>query len=216
MHGIGNLPRPIEAHVRNEFLSRPEERTWRASRRATSSRSVPSRRACPAFQIVLDNGAMWSRVPLHMLVTKATAGKPLPARGAVPLGLLRLRLRGDRVHTAARRHRAPPLRSRAITGRYIATIEWLGGRFAEIPDQHKNHHLIALDSGEIAAWPNNRVQWLDPSFITPVEGNPGTWRTATRGAAGNEARPQNRLLRNRRSERTIKHLAPPSPREKNS
>jgi len=33
-------------------------------------------------------------------------------------------------------------------------------------------HVIALDNGNFAAWPNNRIQWFDPAFITPFHEKP--------------------------------------------
>jgi hypothetical protein len=32
--------------------------------------------------------------------------------------------------------------------------------------------MIALDNGNFAAQPNNRIQWFDPAFITPFNEKP--------------------------------------------
>jgi hypothetical protein len=37
---------------------------------------------------------------------------------------------------------------------------------SEIPDQHKCAHILALDNGNYAAQPNNRILWSIPSFTT--------------------------------------------------
>ena len=37
---------------------------------------------------------------------------------------------------------------------------------------HKCAHIIALDNGNFAAQPNNRVQWFCPAFVTPFQEKP--------------------------------------------
>jgi uncharacterized membrane protein (UPF0182 family) len=37
---------------------------------------------------------------------------------------------------------------------------------SEIPDQHKCAHILALDNGNYAAQPNNRILWNISSFTT--------------------------------------------------
>jgi hypothetical protein len=57
-------------------------------------------------------------------------------------------------------------------GSYYATINWgssdLNSDFtlAEDPMEHKSHHIILLDNGQIALQPNNRIKWSEPSFVT--------------------------------------------------
>jgi len=55
-------------------------------------------------------------------------------------------------------------------GRYLMTFDWADDRMtsnlAETPDQHKCAHLIALENGNFALQPNNRVLLFDPSFTT--------------------------------------------------
>lgn len=54
-------------------------------------------------------------------------------------------------------------------GRYVMTIDWCspdGFGFAETPGQHKCGHIIALDDGNYALQPNNRVHVFEPSYTT--------------------------------------------------
>jgi hypothetical protein len=53
-------------------------------------------------------------------------------------------------------------------GSYMFTVDWYGNNDSEEPgdDGHKNAHVIQLDCGCIAAQPNNRVLWHEPSVIT--------------------------------------------------
>ena len=58
-------------------------------------------------------------------------------------------------------------------GEYLFTIDWahpesniVDTEHSEIPDQHKCGHVLALDNGNYAIQPNNRVLWNVPSFTT--------------------------------------------------
>jgi hypothetical protein len=63
-------------------------------------------------------------------------------------------------------------------GNYLFTVDWMQTGWSETPDQHKNHHIIALESGPWIAYPNNRLVWHDPSWITPAPNR--EWQTPTR------------------------------------
>ncbi len=54
------------------------------------------------------------------------------------------------------------------------TLDWYGHEDAEEAGDggHKCAHVIALDDGNFAAQPNNRVQWFCPAFITPFKEKP--------------------------------------------
>jgi hypothetical protein len=57
-------------------------------------------------------------------------------------------------------------------GNYYATINWGSNdlnsdlTLAEDAMEHKSHHIILLDNGQIALQPNNRIKWSEPSFVT--------------------------------------------------
>jgi len=52
-------------------------------------------------------------------------------------------------------------------GRYLFTVDWYGSSYAESAGDsgHKCAHIIALDEGNYAAQPNNRILWADPALI---------------------------------------------------
>ncbi|MCA9204088.1 MAG: hypothetical protein KDA59_13625, partial [Planctomycetales bacterium] len=54
------------------------------------------------------------------------------------------------------------------------TLDWLGNEDAEEAGDggHKCAHFIALDDGNFAAQPNNRIQWFCPAFVTPWKEKP--------------------------------------------
>jgi hypothetical protein len=49
---------------------------------------------------------------------------------------------------------------------HIRKVISLDTEHSEIPDQHKCAHILALDNGNYAAQPNNRILWSIPSFTT--------------------------------------------------
>lgn len=61
------------------------------------------------------------------------------------------------------------LRDRQVYGGiYMFTVDWFGNNDSEEPgeDGHKNAHVTQLECGCIAAQPNNRMIWHEPSVIT--------------------------------------------------
>ena len=58
-------------------------------------------------------------------------------------------------------------------GQYLFTIDWahpetniLNTEHSEIPQEHKCAHILALDNGNYAAQPNNRILWHVNSYTT--------------------------------------------------
>jgi len=129
-------------------------------------RSEPQR--VPMFQVMLANGEQWARVPIHMICSKPC--DPLP---------LDVSVWWDCYSRYCTVHEFAFLRNHAVNcygrdkqlrrGSYLFTIDWATGGFSEIPDQHKNHHIISLESGQWVAYPNNKLLWIDDSWI---EGKP--------------------------------------------
>ena len=61
-------------------------------------------------------------------------------------------------------------------GSYLFTIDWahpesniVDTDHSEIPQEHKCAHLMALENGNYAAQPNNRILWHIPSFTVRNE-----------------------------------------------
>ena len=71
------------------------------------------------------------------------------------------------------------------TGSYLFTVDWahpesniVDTDHSEIPHEHKCAHILALDDGNYAAQPNNRLIWNIPSF-TVKEEIPFDWKVQT-------------------------------------
>jgi hypothetical protein len=126
--------------------------------------AVPAR--VPSFQVILETGAQWARLPIHALCMKEKA-EALPLSELVwwdcfeyTFEVLRLPM------LESMRCKLRSTTGKEYTGTYLMTVDWHGEGFSHIPDQHKNHHIIALESGQLAAYPNNKIIWDDPSFVT--------------------------------------------------
>ena len=62
------------------------------------------------------------------------------------------------------------------TGSYLFTVDWahpdsniVDTDHSEVPQEHKCAHIMALDDGNYAAQPNNRILWHIPSFTVRDE-----------------------------------------------
>ena len=163
-------------YVRNEFLF--DEQSGHGeftSGYVFGFRAEPHR--VPMFQVMLENGAQWARVPVHMICSKPCD----------PLSL-ELSVWWDSYSRHCTVHEFSFLRDHSVKcygrdketryGNYLFTIDWGTGGWSEIPDQHKNHHIIALETGQWVAYPNNRLIWTDDSWIKPQPNF--TWKSPSR------------------------------------
>ena len=70
-------------------------------------------------------------------------------------------------------------------GTYLFTVDWahpesniVDTDHSEIPHEHKCAHILALENGNYAAQPNNRLIWSIPSFTVKDE-VPFDWKVQT-------------------------------------
>ena len=175
MNLLGETPQ-TPCFIRNEFLFDEQAGHGEFScAMVFAFRAEPAR--VPMFQAMLESGAQWARVPIHMICSKPCDPLPLEQScwwdsygyefTAVALPFLKN-------HAVTALGRDGVVRS----GRYLFTIDWMLTGWSEVPDQHKNHHIIALDTGQWIAYPNNRLVWHDPAWITPAPNS--QWTPPTR------------------------------------
>ena len=127
------------------------------------------------FHVLTENGAVIWRLPLHAFCHKPNDAYTT-ARLASVLGLFQLRSNGDRVRAASGFPRPRPIQG-PVLGRGPIHVHSSIGVRAKTPKKprdggHKCAHLIALDNGNFAAQPNNRIQWFCPAFVTPFQEKP--------------------------------------------
>jgi len=126
------------------------------------------------LHVLTENGAVIWRLPIHALCHK-------PEAPNVPRDWLQFwdcfsyeiscttfdRLQDSRVRVQ--------LKDRSWEGgQYMFTLDWHGHQDAEEAGDggHECAHVIALDDGNFAAQPNNRIQWFCPAFVTPFKEKP--------------------------------------------
>lgn len=156
--------------VRNEFLYN-QKRGHGEYTEACIIGVVALEGRAPMFTAMLRNGAIWARLPIHAFCFEPC--EPLP------LSTLCL---WDSLSYDVTVHQYAYLQTlRADVylgdgdrrgGEYMFTLDWCKSSYSEMPDQHKQHHVFRLDSGQIAAMPGNRLRWYEPSWIKPYEGRP--------------------------------------------
>jgi len=145
--------------------------------------SIPRR--CLMFSAMSEMGSQHARVPIHYLRLEARDG----VVQSLPLDWLQLwdsfspyfsvvrhdYLKNSRC-TVVLKDRSP------AAGRYLFTIDWCHGPdhqtgYAEMAAGHKCGHIVALDGGQLACQPNNRVIWHDGgAFIGKQLAGHGKWQ----------------------------------------
>ena len=154
----------VTAYVRNEFLYDQQSGHGEFTECTVFGfRAEPMR--VPMFQIMTASGAQWARIPIHALCSK-----PCPAIS------LQIACWWDsfsrfcevREVQFLRNHRVQAIGRDGVKrpGVYLFTVFWANGGWSEISDQSKDHHIIALDNGQWIAYPNNRLLWVDESWIS--------------------------------------------------
>jgi hypothetical protein len=125
------------------------------------------------FHILTDEGAILWRAPIHALCHKKGESLPLDflqfwdcfSYDITCNAFDRLKECRCRVHLKD---------GTWMGGQYMFTFDWYGSEDSEDAGEggHKCAHVIALDNGNFCAQSNNRIQWFDPSFITPFKEKP--------------------------------------------
>jgi hypothetical protein len=133
------------------------------------------------FQVLLNNGVLRDKLPSHAFLTAPELPKDdLPFHYlqiwncfSSNFTLLTLNYLYDTRVSVFMKDK------KWYDGNYYATINWGEDNqdcdltLAQDPMEHKSHHIILLDNGQIALQPNNRMKWSEPSFVTkPFPENP--------------------------------------------
>jgi len=129
--------------------------------------SVPGRAL--AFHCMMNSGAHYRHVPIHALALHPDA----PHRSLGDCQLWDCFGFHAEVHVFSylRDHECiAHMRSGDEDGVYLFTVDWLPDSwdrpgFVMQPEQNKCAHVLALDDGNLAALPTNRISWKDGYFI---------------------------------------------------
>jgi hypothetical protein len=175
---VHNLP-PVHVWVRKEYLYDHERGHGELTPGIwTSVKSVPGK-ALYFETLLTEYGALYDKLPISAFVSREDS-PALTGSDDLSLDTLQLWDCFDYNLTVIEK----PLLSRCAfygkdrsmhSGKYIFTIDnchsehsTLDTNFSEYDPEHKSFNIIALDNGQFAAQPNNRVIWSDNSLI-PTE-----------------------------------------------
>ena len=141
------------------------------------------------FHAVMENGAIFYRLPISAFIQRGFDVKKVP------------RMRLDELELWNCFSYYPAITTYDILGgqsgkfigkdkhwyhgSYLFTIDWshpesniVDTDHSEIPHEHKCAHILALENGNYAAQPNNRLIWNIPSFTVKDE-VPTDWKVQT-------------------------------------
>jgi len=141
------------------------------------------------FHAIMENGAVFYRLPISAFIQSGFDVKKVP------------RMRLDELELWNCFSYYPAISSFDILlgqsgkyigkdkkwyhGTYLFTVDWahpesniVDTEHSEIPAEHKCAHIMALENGNYAAQPNNRIIWRIPSFTVRDE-VPFDWKVQT-------------------------------------
>lgn len=152
------------AKIRNEHFYQHDGRDGMTDVIVFGAQSVAGRAL--TFHVMTEEGAMRSRVPVHMLAWKDDTS-PLP------LDYLQLwDCFGNDISCTVFEY-LDQMRVKTVFkdgssgwGSYMMTFDWYSNPSSNEPTQYKCAHMIKLDNGNFALQPNNRLMWKDMSFTT--------------------------------------------------
>jgi hypothetical protein len=120
----------------------------------------------------MEDGALWWRMPIHAFCWKDDAPEQeldelvLWDSFSYHVGVTTYPILKNKVVKFISRRREK------YQGKYLFTLDWASSTdssdtdflLSEFPSQHKCGHFIAMDNGNFAIQPNNRLTVHDPSF----------------------------------------------------
>ena len=170
-----NVP-PIYCKVRKEYLYDLKKHQGESSDCVIFGiSSIPGRAIL--FNIMLSNGACFWRLPISAFFQKSYDRAKVPDMQVHELELWNsLSYYPSVTHFSfleGKRGKYLGLDKKFYHGHYLFTIDWahpdsntLYVEHSEIPDEHKCAHILALDNGNYAAQPNNRILWRVTHYTT--------------------------------------------------
>ena len=133
--------------------------------------------AATLFHIMLPNGAVFFRLPISAFFQKDFTREQVPDMPVEALQLWNSFSYYPSVHhfgyLISQRGKYFGNDKKEYFGEYLFTIDWchpesniLDTEHSEIPHEHKCGHVLALDNGNFAIQPNNRILWNISNFTT--------------------------------------------------
>lgn len=166
-----NLP-PLKVWVRKEYLYDGQRGHGELQRAVLiEAKSLPG--YATLFQVLLDNGVVRDKLPLHALQhEERLTGPELPNDYLQLWNSFSYNVVASESYLSGLRCDVLMKNRSWAPGVCLFTLDWYGKDEAldrshsEQPDEHKSAHFIELDNGQYAMQPNNRIRWYEPSFVT--------------------------------------------------
>ena len=141
------------------------------------------------FHAVMENGAIFYRLPIHAFLQRGYKVQDVPRRRLDELELWNCFSNYPAVTTfdilGGQSGKYLGKDKKWHKGSYLFTVDFahpesniVDTDHSEIPHEHKCAHILALEDGNYAAQPNNRLIWSIPSFTVKDE-IPYGWKTQT-------------------------------------
>ena len=141
------------------------------------------------FHAIMENGAVFYRLPISAFIQPGFDVKKVPRPRLDELELWNCFSYYPAITTydllASQSGKYYGKDKKWHRGAYLFTVDWahpesniVDTDHSEIPHEHKCAHILALDDGNYAAQPNNRLIWNIPSF-TVKEEVPFDWKVQT-------------------------------------
>ena len=170
-----NIP-PIYCKLRKEYLYDLKEHHGKSEECVIFAATSISGRAI-LFNIMLPNGACYWRLPISAFFQKSYDRADVPDMQVHELELWNSFSYWPSVTCFdwldGVSGKFLGLDKKFYHGKYLFTFDWahpdvniLDTEHSEIPQEHKCAHVLALDNGNFAAQPNNRLLWHINSYTT--------------------------------------------------
>ena len=129
------------------------------------------------FHALLPNGAVYYRLPISAFFQKRFSRSEVPDMSVDQLQLWNCFSYWPSVHTfdflAGVDGKFRGKDKNFYPGSYLFTVDWahpepniLDVEHSQIPQEHKCAHILALNNGNFAAQPNNRILWHVNNYTT--------------------------------------------------
>jgi hypothetical protein len=133
--------------------------------------SIPAR--VPMFHFAMEDGGLWWRAPISAFCQEPNV-KQMDLENQVLWDCFSYNISVHAFEFLKNTKFQYLDRTKTVhRGNYLFTLDWADGdtnvnnpTFAEMPDQHKCGHVLALDNGNYAIQPNNRIKIFDSAFTT--------------------------------------------------
>ena len=170
-----NIP-PIYCKIRTEYLYDMDEKK-RGERDCVIFGIASISGRALLFHILLPNGAVYYRLPISAFFQKHFSRDQVPDMRPDELQLWNCFSYWPSVHVfdflAGVDGKFRGKDKNFYPGNYLFTVDWahpepniLDVEHSQIPQEHKCAHILALDNGNFAAQPNNRILWHVNNYTT--------------------------------------------------